>query len=177
MPEVSTARLRLREVWGLARCTSLRLQDRAGQALYAFPVRDLGAGAAPYGGVIFDASGNLYGTTTAGGSNNQGTIYKLIPSGGSWTESVLYSFSGVTVGPKNGLTMDAAGNLYGTTFQGGGHQEGNVFRLSLSNGQWIYTDLYDFSGGDDGAFPIGGVAVDANDNLYGTTEIGGTRAG
>jgi len=149
----------------------------AGQILYAFPVRDLGAGAAPYGGVIFDASGNLYGTTTAGGLNNQGTIYKLIPSGGSWTESVLYSFSGVTVGPKNGLTMDAAGNLYGTTFQGGAHQEGNVFRLSLSDGQWIYTDLYDFSGGDDGAFPIGGVAVDTNGNLYGTTEIGGTRTG
>jgi uncharacterized repeat protein (TIGR03803 family) len=88
-------------------------------------------------------------------------------------ESVLYSFTGSYPGPKYGLAMDAAGNLYGTTFQGGAHQLGNVFRLSPSNGQWIYTDLHDFTGGGDGGFPLGGVAIDANGNLFGTTEIGG----
>lgn len=144
-----------------------------GQFLYTFPVRDPGAGSTPYGGVIFDALGNLYGTTTAGGANGVGTIYELTPSGGSWMESVLYSFTGSYAGPKYGLAMDAAGNLYGTTFQGGANQVGNVFRLSPSNGQWIYTDLHDFTGGSDGAFPLGGVAVDANGNLFGTTEIGG----
>jgi uncharacterized repeat protein (TIGR03803 family) len=109
----------------------------AEQILYAFPVRDPGAGSGPYSGVIFDTSGNLYGTTVFGGANSQGTVYQLTPSGGVWAETVLYSFSGDTEGPKNALAMDAAGNLYGTTFQGGAYQGGNVFRLSQSNGQWI----------------------------------------
>ena len=148
-----------------------------GQFVYAFPVRDPGAGSTPYGGGIFDAAGNLYGDTVNGGANGVGTIYQLMPNGGSWTETVLYSFTGNYEGPQYGLAIDAAGNLYGTTFQGGLDQLGNVFRLSPSNGQWVYTDLYDFTGGDDGAYPLGGVAVDANGNLYGTTEIGGTRGG
>jgi uncharacterized repeat protein (TIGR03803 family) len=148
-----------------------------GMFLYTFPIGDLAAGGAPYGGVIFDAAGNFYGTTTAGGANGQGTVYELTPSGGSWTESVLYSFGGTTtIGPENSLAMDAAGNLYGTTFQGGAYQGGTVFRLSPSNGQWIYTDLHDFTGGEGGQFPIGGVAIDANGNLFGTTEIGGSTS-
>jgi len=149
----------------------------AGQTLYAFPVRDPGAGAAPYGGVVRDAAGNLYGTTTSGGANGQGTIYELTYSGGSWSENVLFNFSGVDIGPKNSLAMDASGNLYGTNFQGGGYQHGNVFRLSFSNGQWVYTDLHDFTGGEDGELPEGGVAIDANGNLYGTTSSGGTING
>ena len=148
-----------------------------GQFAYAFPVRDLDAGEQPYGGVIFDGSGNLYGDTAAGGVNGAGVIYQLTPAGGSWTETVLYNFTGNYQGPKYGLAIDAAGNLYGTTFQGGVHQVGNVFRLSPSNGQWVYTDLYDFTGGDDGAYPLDGVALDANGNLYGTTEVGGTHGG
>ena len=149
-----------------------------GQFVYAFPVRDeKGAGGNPYGGVIFDAAGNLYGDTVNGGANGVGTIYQLTPAGGSWTETVLYSFTGSYEGPEYGLSIDAAGNLYGTTYQGGPDQLGNVFRLSPSNGQWVYTDLYDFTDGGDGAYPLAGVAVDANGNLYGTTEIGGARVG
>lgn len=148
-----------------------------GQFVYAFPVGDEGAGSTPYGGVIFDSAGNLYGDTVNGGANGVGTIYQLTPAGGSWTETVRYSFTGNYEGPRYGLTMDAAGNLYGTTYQGGAYQLGNVFRLSPSSGQWVYTDLYDFTGGYDGFFPLGGVAVDANDNLYGTAPNGGMRGG
>ena len=148
-----------------------------GQYLYAFPVRDPDAGSTPYGGLVFDASGNLYGTTVNGGANGVGTIYELSPSGSGWSESVLFSFTGNYPGPKYGLAIDAAGNLYGTTFQGGAHQNGSVFRLSYTNGQWVYTDLHDFAGGADGLFPLGGVAIDANGNLFGTTEIGGNLTG
>src|ERR1019366_2707993 len=79
--------------------------------LYTFP-RDESTGAGPYGTVVFDQSGNLYGTTALGGAYYAGTVYELTPSGGNWIESVLYSFA--DYGPYVGLTMDAAGNLYGT---------------------------------------------------------------
>jgi len=125
-------------------------------------------GASPYGGVIFDSSGNLYGTTSFNGPAGAGTVFELTPSNGSWTFTVLHSFAGNN-GPYGGLTMDAAGNLYGTTYGDGAHGYGNVFELSPSNGGWTYTDLYDFTGGSDGGYPFGTVAVGANGNLYGTT--------
>jgi uncharacterized repeat protein (TIGR03803 family) len=78
----------------------------------------------PYAGVIEDSSGNLYGTTSGGGTDGKGTVFQLVPpsgSGGAWTENVLYSFTGLTDGgaPVGGLTFDSAGNLYGTTYQDG----------------------------------------------------------
>ena len=72
------------------------------------------------------------------------------------------------------MTIDAAGNLYGTTVYGGAHRDGSVFKLTRNNGSWSYTDLYDFTGGADGGNPIGAVAVDANGNVYGTASDGGT---
>jgi uncharacterized repeat protein (TIGR03803 family) len=132
--------------------------------LHIFQMSD---GANPYGGVIFDQAGNLYGTTSVLGANGSGTIFELSPSGGTWTLNVLYNFTG-SFGPYGGLTMDAAGNLYGTTFADGAHQFGSVFKLTHSNGGWTYTDLYDFTGGNDGGYPYGVVAVDASGNLYGT---------
>ena len=72
------------------------------------------------------------------------------------------------------LIMDGAGNLYGTTKADGSHEFGNVFKLTPSRGGYTYTSLHDFTGGSDGATPIGGLAMDANGNLYGTTDAGGS---
>jgi uncharacterized repeat protein (TIGR03803 family) len=135
-------------------------------------------GALPCGGLIFDRTGNVYGSTTSGGAGHGGTVVELTPSDGNWTDTVLYAFTGHTffVGPWSNLVMDAAGNLYGTTQSDGAYGYGNVFKLTPSGGSWTYTSLYDFTAGADGANPYGGVTLDANGNLYGTT-IGGFSGG
>jgi uncharacterized repeat protein (TIGR03803 family) len=127
-------------------------------------------GSNPFGGLIFDASGNLYGATSCGGSGNGGTVFQLSPSGGGWDFTLLYSFSGdCQWGPADSLTMDSAGNLYGTTYRDGASGLGSVFKLTHSSGGWTYSDLHDFSGGADGCEPNGGVVVDSQGNIYGTT--------
>lgn len=124
----------------------------------------------PVGGLIFDALGNLYGTTISGGANGGGIAFAVTPQG---SENVIFSFAG---GPSGGvygsLTMDAAGNLYGITYDDGAFGNGAVFRLSPSPNGWIYTDLHDFTGSD-GRCPYGNLVIDASGNLYGTTEAGG----
>jgi uncharacterized repeat protein (TIGR03803 family) len=132
-------------------------------------------GLRPYGGVILDPQGNVYGTTYAGGSGNGGTVFML--AAGTWTFSVLYSFTGNAGGPVASLTRDAAGDLYGMTEAGGAYQFGNVFKLAPSNGGWVYTDLHDFTGGTDGGNPFGTLVLDADGNIYGTANGGGTGAG
>jgi len=129
-------------------------------------------GSFPYSGVIFDQAGNLYGTTSYNGPDGAGTVFELSPSNGSWTLNVIHSFAG-SEGPYGGVTMDAAGNLYGTTFAGGAHLFGSVYKLAPSGGGWTFTDLYDFTGGNDGGYPYGTVTIDANGNLYGTTSHNG----
>jgi uncharacterized repeat protein (TIGR03803 family) len=140
--------------------------------LYSFQGGDDGAN--PAAGLISDSAGNLYGATTVGGSDGGGTVFELTPSNGNWTLSVLYSFTG-GAGPANSLVMDTAGNLYGTTVEDGTYGVGNVFELTPSGGNWIYTDLHDFTGGSDGSDPFGGAILGANGNLYGTTETGGAN--
>ena len=185
-----------------------------------------GDGYAPYGAVVLDSAGNLYGTTASGGAYGYGTVYELSPSQGGWVETILHSFTGrngegcfptaavvfdqagnlygttnscgivfelspqsgggwnfTTIytfsdygnGPRSGLAIDSAGNLYGTLPDGGIYAGGNVFELSPSNGGgWTYTDLYDFTGGNDGGSPAGGVFVTGPGGyLYGTTYYGG----
>jgi uncharacterized repeat protein (TIGR03803 family) len=127
-----------------------------------------------YAGLIFDQSGNLYGATAGGGPGGGGTVFKLTPSNGSWTYSLVYGLTGGSCGPYATLFMDGAGNIYGTTYCDGSYGYGNVFELSPSNGGWTYTDLYDFTGGSDGGNPISNVVLDANGNLYGTTSAGGS---
>jgi uncharacterized repeat protein (TIGR03803 family) len=130
----------------------------------------------PYlGSLVFDSAGNIYGTTYSGGTFVRGTVFKLTRSSNGWTESVLYSFSGGSDGdfPYNGVALDSAGNVYGTTSEGGEHGFGTVYELSPSGSGWTETTLYAFTGGDDGATPIGSVAVDAQGNLYGTTTSDG----
>ncbi len=140
------------------------------ETLYAF--QGGSDGALPVGGLVLDQAGNLYGTTEQGGSGNGGTVFELSPSGGAWNFAVLHSFTG-RYGPLATLAMDPAGNLYGTTFSVGAFSEGSVFKLTRNNGSWSFTDLYDFTGGADGANPVGGVALDRSGNLYGTASAGG----
>ena len=127
----------------------------------------------PQSGVTLDAAGNLFGSTFGGGGNGAGTAFEL--SSGSWTQQVIYNFSGAHAwGPDfSKLIFDAAGNLYGTTNGDGLYGAGSVFRLTPSNGAWIYTSLHDFTGGSDGGYPVGTLVLDANGNLYGTTSYGG----
>lgn len=124
-------------------------------------------GGNPIGGLILGPSGNLYGTTTAGGA-----VFELTPSSGGWIFKTIYSFHGGG-GSWDKLLFDAAGNLYGTTFYDGAYGCGTVFKLTPWNGDWIYTSLHDFACGADGAYPISNVIFDAAGNLYGTAYEGG----
>jgi uncharacterized repeat protein (TIGR03803 family) len=184
------------------------------KVLYSFGAEpDCADGSAAIAPVTFDGAGNLYGTTFSGGLSGCeglgcGVVYKLSPAGGSWTETVLYSFAGGTEGgePYGGVILDAAGNLYGgnsagvyeLTPSGGGWSEqliyenggmgfneltmdaaGNIFGVSLTtafelsrNGSagWNSTVIYTF---EDGAYPNGTLLLDKTGNLYGTTYHGG----
>ena len=138
-----------------------------------------GDGANPQTGVILDAGGNLYGTTSAGSAGGYGVVFKLAPNpDGTWTESVLHSFTRSPddgSNPVAGLTFDAAGNLYGTTVYGGpsGTAGGVVFKLAPKpDGTWTFSVLHAFSCAE-GCSPYAGVVFDAAGNLYGTTYSGG----
>jgi uncharacterized repeat protein (TIGR03803 family) len=133
----------------------------------------------PFAGLIFDAAGNLYGTTSAGGASDLGTVFELTPSaGGTWTEKLLWSFGNGTDGrePEAGLIFDAAGNLYGTTDDGGTSNSGTVFELTpTAGGGWTEQVLHSFNyNGTDGNGPFAGLVFDAAGNLYGTTTRGGS---
>lgn len=142
--------------------------------LYAFTNQDR---IQPSGGVIFDAAGSLYGTTAYDGARNHGAVYKLMPhSDGTWSPSLLYSFAGPPDGEAAfaSLIFDNAGNLYSATNGGGPQLFGTVYKLTPSSGgTWTETILYGFSGGADGGSPLSGVTLDSAGNLYGTTPIGG----
>jgi hypothetical protein len=141
--------------------------------LYAF--QDGDDGKHPNGGVIMDASGDLLGTTWAGGSQNGGTAFQLTPSGNQWSITTFYTF-GLNGAPLGTFVMDSAGSIYGTIQQAGAFTFGQVFKFTPSQNGWIFTDLYDFTGGADGANPLGGVAVDSKGNVYGTTWDRGANA-
>lgn len=132
----------------------------------------------PIGGLLFDATGNLFGTTSnANDLENLGTVFMLTPSGDNWVHTVIYLFGGGSgAGPWDSVARDGAGNLYGTSLTGGIYGNGNLFRLTPSNGSWTYTDLHDFSIYVDGGEPSG-VILDAGGNLYGTTAGGGLYGG
>ena len=140
----------------------------------------------PYGSLVADSSGNhLYGTTYEGGANSSyGEVYELTNSNGTWSQNVIYSFSGPSnqdgAYPFSGLVLDASGkNLYGTTYQGGASSQGTVFQLTNSGGTWTETVLHTFDdiSGSDGYYPYGALAFDAAGNLYGTTQAGGKFGG
>jgi uncharacterized repeat protein (TIGR03803 family) len=136
-------------------------------------------GVYPQGGLIFDTSGNLYGTTVGGGVYGGGTVFELVPqAGGFWKEIPVHSFRNDGKDGQNpyaGLIFDASGNLYGTTYQGGAYGQGTVFELMPMSGGWAVKVLHNFNNnGKDGILPSGGLIFDAAGNLYGTTAYGGT---
>jgi uncharacterized repeat protein (TIGR03803 family) len=135
-------------------------------------------GSNPYAGLIFDASGNLWGTTSVGGSGaGYGTVFELVPSGGSWTENIIYSFQNGSDGgfPYAGLIRDQSGNFYGATGEGGSGNGGTVFELSPSGSSWTFTTLYSFTGSSERQCgPRAPLTMDSSGNLYGTTWCDGT---
>jgi uncharacterized repeat protein (TIGR03803 family) len=133
------------------------------------------SGAVPVAGLVVDAQGDIFGTTSMGGAFDSGTIFEVTPPR---TESVLYNFTGGADGfhPYGGLIRDSQGNYYGTTFQGGiagsgcNFGCGVVFKLAADGTETV---LYDFTGGTDGSGPLAGLVLDGQGNLYGTTVGGG----
>lgn len=136
--------------------------------LYSFPSAP--GGRSPYAPVIRDAAGNLFGTTADGGAFGEGSVYKLDTQN---RPTVLYSFS---AGPKDGqvprsaVVRDAAGNLYGTTLEGGTAGQGTVYKVDPAGKETI---LHNFTGGDDGGYPYAGLVMDNDGNLYGAAAAGG----
>jgi len=130
--------------------------------------------------LIRDQAGNLYGTTLTGGIQALGSVFELSPaSGGKWTYQEIFTFSyggeyaQYGAYPYGALTIDATGNLYGTTFEGGVYGDGTVFELTNTSRGWKESLLYNFTGGDNGGAPLAGVIFDSQGNLYGTTLNGG----
>jgi uncharacterized repeat protein (TIGR03803 family) len=141
-----------------------------------------GDGSGPYGRLVRDEKGNLYGTTSEGGAYTYyGTVFELTLSHGKWTETILHSFeSDGTDGiePAQDLVFDKNGNLYGTTDGGGDYNYGTVFELSPPSGgssSWTETTLWSFGNGTDGRYPEGGLVFDKEGNLYGVTVYGGAN--
>lgn len=140
-------------------------------------------GGSPLGNAIPDGSHGYFGTTSFGGSGNGGTVWHLTNSGTGWVLTNLASFTysgqlgSTSPGSAAVLTMDSAGNLYGTTVLSGAFGQGSVFKLTHSSGGWTLTTLHDFTGGADGGQPWGQVSLDSNGNIYGTASIGGSTVG
>jgi uncharacterized repeat protein (TIGR03803 family) len=132
----------------------------------------------PYGGLIFDNSGNLYGTTYFGGTAGLGTVFQLAHGpNGAWEENVLYSFQGGTDGslPTSTLFLNAAVTFYGTTSTGGrpSCDCGTIFKLALRSGQWTEKIVHFFGKGHDGSYPNYGLTLDSAGNLWGAAPFGG----
>jgi uncharacterized repeat protein (TIGR03803 family) len=169
----------------LALAFTVCAQAQTESVLYSFSGGTDGAN--PNGGLIADSAGNLYGTAFAGGNLSAcggagcGVVFKLSPSAGGWTETVLHTFTGNVDGanPGSGLIFDSKRNLYGTASAGGksgcpqSSSCGVVFQLSPTSGGWKERVLYTFGGGTDGFAPYFRLTSDAAGNLYGTTLTGG----
>jgi uncharacterized repeat protein (TIGR03803 family) len=143
-----------------------------------------GDGTNPMVGVIMDKAGNLYGTTTSGGANSGGTVYRLSPhTDGSWTETIVYSFPFIQPSsssePDGSLLRDKAGNIYGATIYGGANNAGVVYKLSpQADGSWTETILHSFNAnGTDGFNAFTSLVFDTAGNLYGATMSGGIHQG
>ncbi len=144
------------------------------KVLYSFSST---TGTFPAHGLAKDAAGNLYGTTYSGGASNCGVVFQLVPDNqGHWTQNILKSFTCNLDGgnPQGPITVDANGNLYGTTWLGGVKGHGTLFRLKpLGDGTWDYKVLHSFTWGVDGGAPVGSIIFDANGAIYGAAFSGG----
>src|SRR5579863_6570168 len=147
--------------------------------IHAFQSTEKYDGFSPNANLIADANGALYGTTATGGQHGWGTVFKLTPpsSGGGWTESILYSFTGLNDGgqPSGGTLLLKGGSLYGTTSEGGVNGVGVVFELSPGK-PWVETVLYAFTTSGGGGFtPSSGLTQGSKGTYYGTTFKGGAH--
>jgi uncharacterized repeat protein (TIGR03803 family) len=157
--------------------TVFRVSGTKETVLYSFGAKS-NDGSTPEAGLAFDTAGNLYGTTTAGGLYGGGTVFKLVPTqSGSWTESILYSFGNGSDGstPVAGVTLDASGNLYGTTSTGGQYGYGRVYELSANS--WAEIVIHDFENLSDGATPYAGLVSGPGGVFYGAATDGGEGGG
>jgi uncharacterized repeat protein (TIGR03803 family) len=140
--------------------------------LYAFASTN--DGSCPFGELIFDQAGNLYGTATSS-TRLSATVFELHPPaapGSPWTESVLHTFE-ASAELYDGLVFDKAGNLYGSTYSGGEKGKGQVFQLTPSpGGGWTETVIHSFTGGADGSTPLSGPIIDRSGNLFGLIQQG-----
>jgi uncharacterized repeat protein (TIGR03803 family) len=143
--------------------------DTAGNETVLYRFGGSPDGSNPLARLVLDAQGSLYGTTWRGGTDGDGTVFKLDASS---NETVLYSFTGKSgLAPYGDLVLDAQGNLYGTTTRGGAHSSGTVFKVDASGNETV---LHSFTGQNgDGAVPYAGLVMDGQGNLYGTTSRGG----
>ncbi|HLW69023.1 MAG TPA: choice-of-anchor tandem repeat GloVer-containing protein [Candidatus Binataceae bacterium] len=147
--------------------------------IHEFPSSGSDDGSNPVASLLA-GRGALFGTTQDGGASNLGTVFEVTPpatAGGSWGESVLYSFTGGSDGsqPVASLIADSSGILYGTAQLGGASGLGTVFSLKppSSAGPWTESVLHSFTGGSDGSQPVAGLVADRSGTLYGTTQFGG----
>jgi len=147
--------------------------------LYTF--QNTADGVNPEAALTFDSSGNLYGTTVYGGDTSCGEgfgcgeVFELSPSGGVWTKTTLHAFAGNPDGhaPFSAVTFDAAGNLWGTTLNGGTNDAGALFELSPATEGWSEQIVHSFTDRSDGGYPAWQVTIDAHGNVFGTTQFGG----
>jgi len=170
-------------ILSLAALLSTRAAAQTETALYSFNFQGTG-GCSPNAALIFDSSGNLYGTARSGGGSGvdgggAGVVFELLAqAGGGWIYKVLHNFNDTPSDgsePAAALVFDTAGNLYGTTEFGGIHGYGTVFELTPhANGNWSEKIVHNFNfNGADGYAPASSLIFDASGNLYGTTPVGG----
>ena len=151
---------------------------------YIYPFRNGPPdGATPNAGVTLDAHGNVFGTTTFGGAAGKGAVFELTPNASGFSETLVYSFLGVKkqdgANPYSQLLIDSAGNIYGTTANGGIGKSctggcGTVFKLTPGTSGYTETILHAFTGPKDGHNPYAGLIADSGGAIYGTTTFGGT---
>ena len=170
------------------------LQEGRGRKLHCIASPGGSDGLNPFGSLTVDASGNVFGVSSYGGSykgvcgktNGCGNVFELSPNGdGSYSGKILHLFTGAKDGnrPQGFLALDAVGNIYGETQFGGNavgicdkpYGCGVIFKLSSTGGIWKEQMLHSFSGGPNGALPVNGLTGDGSGNLYGSTEFGGDR--
>jgi len=158
--------------------TVFRITGTTETVLYAFGSH-LHDGSAPQAGLAMDSAGNLYGTTTKGGTSGHGTVFMLLRgTSGTFTEKILHNFDSDPDGsaPVAGVTLDSYGNLYGTTSEGGAYGYGTVFELKKAS-SWTETILHSFENLNDGATPYAGLIAGPSGTLLGAATDGGHQGG
>jgi uncharacterized repeat protein (TIGR03803 family) len=172
------------EAIGVPRNATSGVASSASEGLLHSFLGVVGGGTVPSAGLISEAQGNLYGSTSEGGAFQHGTAFKLTPPPAgqtTWKETVLHAFGGVRAdgkGPLAALLADASGSLYGTTTIGGANNRGTVFKLTpppMGKIEWTESVLYSFAprSTGDGFAPAASLIMDTSGNLYGTTSEGG----